>query len=678
MCGIAGLLTAPGSNLSAINAMADVITHRGPDDRGVWQDPTAGVGLGHRRLSIIDLSRSGHQPMCSKDGRYVIVFNGEIYNHRAMRRELADQGMPASAGAAWAGHSDTETFLECIASWGLEAALEKAVGMFAFALWDRSARTLRLVRDRFGEKPLYYGWVASTFVFGSELKAIQALPGFSNRVDRRAVRLLAARGYVPAPLSIFERIYKLEPGCILCATAEAWRSAVEPAEARLNGSAVRISPYWTYRDVVVGGLERPFATAEEAMEALGDVLTQAVSGQAIADVPVGTFLSGGIDSSTVVGLLQRCSTPRVKTFSIGFEEAGYDEARHASAVARYFGTDHHEYYVRISDTRDVIPLLPTMYDEPFADSSQIPTYLVSRFARESVKVALSGDGGDELFGGYNRYLGAARVWGQFSRMPVSMRKAAGGAFAQIPPATWNCVARLFAAGRRPGHFGTKVQKAFRTMANASGLQDVFAMFLDEWAGQPSPVVGGELEGRYGGFDVDVGVPAPDVTRMMYCDAMTYLPDDILCKVDRAAMSVGLETRIPFLDHRVAAVAARVPIEMKLRGGEGKWILKQFLYRLAPRKLFERPKAGFVIPVGEWLRGPLREWGEELLAEERLRSEGYFNPPLVRQRWAEHQAGRRDATQALWPLLMFQAWQEKLPMPSKAAQTRPDGDAETAV
>jgi asparagine synthase (glutamine-hydrolysing) len=659
MCGIVGLLAAPGSGLSAIGAMTDTISHRGPDDRGVWTDAPAGIALGHRRLSIIDLSASGHQPMSSKSGRYIIVFNGEIYNHVALRQELDAQGRgPSASGAAWAGHSDTETLIECIAAWGLEKTLVKAVGMFAFALWDVAERKLFLARDRFGEKPLYYGWSAGALVFASELKAIRALPGFANPIDRRALSQFTARGYIPAPLSIFRDVYKLEPGCILEATDRARRAPVEPAEARSVGGEVHIRPYWTYREVVGRGLGDPFQSVNEAMKALEEALSEAVSSQAVADVPVGTFLSGGIDSSTVVGLLQRCSPGRVKTFSIGFEEAGYDEAKHAKAVARHFGTDHHEQYVRVADTRDVIPLLPSMYDEPFADSSQIPTYLVSKFARQSVKVALSGDGGDELFAGYNRYVGAARLWGHLSKMPRPARKAAGTVFGQVSPAMWNRAAGLFAAGRRPGHFGTKVQKAFRTMGRANGLPDVFATFLDEWAGQPSPVLGAS-ESRYGHFDLDVGPGAPDVVRMMYCDAVSYLPDDILCKVDRASMAVSLETRVPFLDHRVAAVAARVPLEMKLRGGEGKWLLKQFLYKLAPRELFERPKAGFSIPVGEWMRGPLRDWGEDLLAEHRLRNEGYFDVRLVRNRWEEHQSGRRDATQALWPLLMFQAWEESL-------------------
>lgn len=657
MCGIAGFLTAPGSDLAAIGPITRILRHRGPDDEGIWTDPAAGIALGHRRLSIVDLSPSGHQPMCSKDGRYVITFNGEIYNHAGLRRELEGQGLgPAGAGFQWSGHSDTETFIECIAAWGLEAALEKAVGMFAFALWDRAERTLRLVRDRFGEKPLYYGWVSRRLAFASELKAIRALPGFDNPVDRRALRVFAARSYVPSPLSIFERVYKLEPGCILMATEQSWRSPVEPAHARTGHGAVRIRPYWTYREVVAQGLDDPFESHEEATEALGEALTEAVKGQAIADVPVGTFLSGGIDSSTVVALLQRTSPGRVKTFSIGFEEAEYNEANHARAVAKHFGTDHHEHYLQVAGARDVIPLLPQMYDEPFADSSQIPTYLVSRFARESVTVALTGDGSDELFGGYNRHISATEFWNRLARLPRPLRLAAGRALGSVPPRFWNRGAALVSYGRRPGHFGTKVQKAFNTMASASDLPDVYDVFLDEWADQGTPVAGC-VDSTYGALDFDAGGDADNITRIMYCDAVTFLPDDILCKVDRAAMAVSLETRVPFLDHRVAAAAARVPVKMKVRGGEGKWLLRQFLYGLAPRVLFERPKSGFAIPLGLWLRGPLRDWVEDLLGERRLAAEGYFRPQTVRRRWEQHLSGSRDASQALWPLLMFQAWRE---------------------
>jgi asparagine synthase (glutamine-hydrolysing) len=656
MCGIAGLWTRPGRNLDVAGAMADSIAHRGPDDRGVWGDPAAGIAFGHRRLAIMDLSASGHQPMSSKNGRFVISYNGEIYNHAALRCELNDSGGgPRAAGIAWDGHSDTETLLECIVEWGVEATLKKCVGMFALALWDKRDRVLALARDRFGEKPLYYGWSSGAFVFASELKALRVLPWFDNPINREALGLLASRTNVPAPLSIFRDIYKLDPGSILTARDQVYESPLEPADSRAGLGKVRIEPYWNYRQVVAEGLEQPFASEEEALDRLEAVLGEAVASQAVADVPVGTFLSGGIDSSTIAALLQRSSPGKVSTFSIGFEQDEYNEAEYAKAVAKHLGTDHHEHYVTAKETREVIPLLPTIYDEPFADSSQIPTYLVSKMARQHVTVALSGDGGDELFGGYNRYFGAAAMWSRLDRLPGPLRRAAGVSLAAVPPPVWNRLAGLTPLGKRPGHFGTKVQRTFRTMGVARGLPDVFNTYMDEWAGQRSPVLG--FEGSpYGRLDVDVGRDAPDVVRLMYCDATGYLPDDILVKVDRAAMAVSLETRVPFLDHRVAAVAARIPLTMKVRSGSGKWILKELLFqRLAPRELFDRPKAGFCIPVGEWIRGPLREWGESLLSEQRLRSEGYLDAARVRRRWEEHQAGKRDASQTLWPLLMFEAW-----------------------
>ena len=653
MCGIAGLISDKKVDRALIRRMTDPIAHRGPDDEGVWIDEEAGVGLGHRRLSIVDLSPAGHQPMHSNDGRWVLDFNGEIFNHAAMRAEIdEDSRGPKSNGIPWRGHSDTETFIECIAAWGLEAALEKAVGQFAFALWDRKERVLRLVRDRFGEKPLYYGWAGGAFVFASELKAIRALEGFDNEIDRRAVKLLAARTYIPAPLSIYKRIFKLVPGTILTARADAARHPLDdpPAPGSREG-AVSIERYWSYRDVVAAGLADPIEDEEDALAALHEELGTAIRDQSMADVPVGAFLSGGIDSSTVVALYQKYSSRPVRTFSIGFEEAGFNEAEYAKKVAAHFGADHNERYVTVRETQDVIPLLPRMYDEPFADSSQIPTHLVSRFAREQVTVALSGDGGDELFGGYNRYFGTARLWGQFKRLPGPVRRGAGRAFGALPPGLWN---GLTGGGRGP-HFGTKVRKTFRTMARADRLEGVFDSFLDEWAGERSPALNGIGFPRQCAFDMDVGEGAPDATRMMYCDAVSYLPDDILAKVDRASMAVSLETRVPFLDHRVAAVAARIPERMKIKGGSGKEILKTLLYREAPRELFERPKAGFGVPVGEWIKGPLRPWAEELLDPARMKAEGYFDPAIVQRRWQQHLSGRSDSTPALWAILMFQAW-----------------------
>ncbi len=647
MCGIAGAILSGARDPSLVDRMTAPLHHRGPDDGGRWDDPDAGDGpravLGHRRLAIVDLSPLGHQPMASVDSRWVIAFNGEIYNHLAIRKDLDTAGV----APAWRGHSDTETLVAAIATWGLDTTIRRCVGMFAIALWDRRDRVLQLVRDRFGEKPLYYGWVGGDFLFASELKALRVHPGFANAIDRDALAAFAARTYVPAPYSIYRDIYKLEPGCILTVTPGAARTApgAAPVEGRRDG--LTLSRYWSYRDVLTQGAAAPIASEDDAIAALDDALGQAIAGQAIADVPVGAFLSGGIDSSTVVALYQRHSSTPVRTFSIGFEEAGFNEAEYAKEVAQHFGTVHNERYVTVAETRDVIPSLPAMYDEPFADSSQIPTHLVSRFAREQVTVALSGDGGDELFAGYNRHFAAPKLWDRLSILPQPLRAAAGLPLSRLPASLWNAL-----PGNRPPHFGAKIQKALRVAGGARRFDDVYTSFLDEWSFERSPVLGNAATP---GFDLDPFPDAPDAVRMMYCDATTYLPDDILVKVDRAAMAVSLETRVPFLDHRVAAVAARVPLSMKIKNGRGKHVLRELLYRHAPRAMFERPKAGFAIPVGHWLRGPLRPWAEELLAPSRLAAEGYFDVAAVTARWRDHVSGRRDATAALWAVLMFQAW-----------------------
>jgi asparagine synthase (glutamine-hydrolysing) len=647
MCGIAGAFLNGAHDPSIIDRMTGPLRHRGPDDAGRWDDPNAGNGprmvLGHRRLAIIDLSPLGHQPMASVDGRWIIAFNGEIYNHHDIRADLGAAGL----APAWRGYSDTETLVAAIAAWGLEATLIRSVGMFAIALWDRRDRVLHLARDRFGEKPLYYGWVGGDFLFGSELKALRAHPAFANPIDRDALAAFAARTYVPAPRSIYRDVYKLEQGCILTVTpgAACVAPGAPPAEGLHDG--LTLTRYWSYRDVLAQGASNPIDSEADAITALDEALGKAIAGQAMADVPVGAFLSGGIDSSTVVALYQRHSSAPVRTFSIGFEEAGFNEAVYAKEVARHFGTVHNERYVTVAETRDVIPSLPAMYDEPFADSSQIPTHLVSRFAREQVTVAMSGDGGDELFAGYNRHFAAPKMWERLNVLPRSLRAAAGTPLSRLPPRLWNAV-----PGNRPPHFGAKIQKALRVAGGARQFDDVYASFLDEWSFERSPVLGAEAIPR---FDLDPFPGASDAVRMMYCDATTYLPDDILVKVDRAAMAVSLETRVPFLDHRLAAVAARIPLTMKIKDGRGKHVLRELLYRHAPRELFERPKAGFAIPIGQWLRGPLRAWAEDLLAPARIASEGYFDAAAVTARWRDHLSGRRDATAALWAVLMFQAW-----------------------
>ena len=651
MCGIAGLLSASRIDPELLKRMGDVIAHRGPDDDGTWMDEEGGVGFAHRRLSIVDLSPSGHQPMLSTDGRFVLNYNGEIYNHGELRRELEARGQVPDGG--WRGHSDTETLVQAIAAWGLETAVGKAVGMFAFALWDRQQRVLSLVRDRFGEKPLYYGWAGKDFLFGSELKSLRLHPAFNHDIDRDALGLYAARTYVPAPRSIYRRIFKLEPGSILALTRDA---AVQPSDAPLP-----VTRYWSYRDVVRRGLADPIGNEHEALEALDGALGSAVTGQSVADVPVGAFLSGGIDSSAVCALYQRHSSNKIRTFSIAFEEAGFNEADYARQVAEHLGTVHSEHLVTVREARDVIPLLPSIYDEPFADSSQIPTFLVSRFAREQVKVALTGDGGDELFAGYNRHFQAPRLWQRLSMIPRPLRAAAGASLGRVPQRIWQQAAGMLPPRHR--HLGGKANKALRLASSAQSFDDVYAAFLDEWSGEPSPVSG--FSDGCNRVDLDLGEGAPDALRIMYCDAVSYLPDDILCKVDRASMAVSLETRVPYLDHRVAEVAAHIPLGLKVRGPTGKYILRQLLYGHVPEHLFDRPKAGFAIPVGEWIRGPLRAWAEELLDPARMASDGWFDAAIVRRRWADHLSRRRDSTQALWAVLMFQAWRaeqrQKVPL-----------------
>ena len=641
MCGIAGLVSRRRIDSDLLQRMGDVIAHRGPDDHGIWMDTEAGVGFAHRRLSIVDLSPQGHQPMHSTDGRLVLNFNGEIYNHGAIRAELEEKGQAPEGG--WRGHSDTETLVEAIATWGLEAAVRKAVGMFAFAVWDRRERVLSLVRDRFGEKPLYYGWAGADFLFGSELKSLRLHPAFDHAIDRQALGLYATRAYVPAPRSIYRRMFKLEPASILSLPLDAAR---RPSTEPLPGTR-----YWSYRDVIRCGLAEPIASESEALDVLDAALSDAVTGQSMADVPVGAFLSGGIDSSAVCALYQRHSPNKIRTFSIGFEEAGFNEAGHARAVASHLGTIHSEHRVTVSEARDVIPLLPSIYDEPFADSSQIPTFLVSRFARKEVKVALTGDGGDELFGGYNRHFQAPGLWRRIRMVPQPLRRVARASLGKVPHRLWQRAARLLP--ERHQGLVNRADQALRLAGSARHFDDVYAGLIDQWDGGPSPVTG--FEQRRGMHDLDVGEAAPEALRMMYCDAVSYLPDDILCKVDRASMAVSLETRVPFLDHRVAEAAARIPLDLKVRGGGGKHILRQLLYRHVPARLFDRPKAGFAIPVGEWVRGPLRGWAEDLLDPARLRADGWFNTEVVRRRWDDHLAGRRDSTQAIWSILMFQAW-----------------------
>lgn len=642
MCGIAGIIAASPVESSLVNAMTDCIAHRGPDDHGFWRSDAGDVVLGQRRLAIIDLSPAGHQPMPSADGRIVLVLNGEIYNHLDIRAELEGAGLAPT----WRGTSDTETLVEAIAAWDVERAIGRCVGMFALAAWDQRARTLTLARDRMGEKPLYYGRMRDKIVFASELKAIETLPGFDAQIDRVALADMLARGYVPAPRSIYRGFRKLPPAHLLI---------IRPEDAKSGADLPQPVSYWSYRQIVAAGLADPIIDASDARAGLRAALERAVAEQAIADVPIGAFLSGGIDSSTIVALLQKVTSHPVETFSIGFAEAGFDEAGYARAVAAHLHTNHHEHYVGVDDTIGVIPKLPAMYDEPFADSSQIPTYLVSHFARQHVTVALTGDGGDELFGGYNRYVQLARAWATMQRLPKPMRVAAGTALGGVSPAVWNRLARLIGGHDRPEAFGAKVKRSLQRMRLATDMPTLARTFLDEWALVGTPVRGVEADELAREFPVDLDPAWPDTIGLMAGDVQNYLPDDILCKVDRASMAVSLEGRAPFLDHRVVEFAARIPLDLKIRGGTGKSILRDVLFEEAPRALFERPKAGFGIPVGQWIRGPLRDWAEALLDPAALADDGLLDPAPIRARWQRHLDGTDDATQSLWSVLMFQAW-----------------------
>ena len=647
MCGIAGIIGPSSRDTALLRRMGISIAHRGPDDHGIWADSENPVAFVHRRLAIVDLSTAGHQPMVSADGRFTLCYNGEIYNHGAVRAELDRSGQ-----IEWRGHSDTETLVEAIARWGIEETLDKLVGMFAFALWDARERTVRLVRDRFGEKPLYYGWVGTDFVFASELKAVRVHAGFDNSLNRPAIHALCARGYIPAPMSIHEGIFKLPPGHVLTATRHANEHPCRAAPtATAPGSGVMVERYWSYRDQIVEGLRDPIEDEAEALEGLEAVLRQSIGGQSVADVSVGSFLSGGIDSSTVTALYQAIAPGRVRSFTLGFAEAGFDEADFARRVAAHLGTEHTEHYVDADEALAVIPDLPTIYDEPFADSSQIPTFLVSKLARQHVKVALSGDGGDELFGGYNRYLTVARLWRHARRLPAPVRTAVGSVAATIPSTAWQGLIDLASRSERAPHLGSRVQGMFASLAGARDLDGLMAGFLDQWSGIGNPVANCDSS-----FGADPLPPHVSVEQqLMATDALSYLPDDILCKVDRAAMAVSLETRVPFLDHRVSAFAARLPLAMKIRGGEGKSILRKLVARHLPSELFDRPKAGFAIPVGQWLRGPLKPWAEDLISPDSLRRSGHFDEKRVARAWALHQSGRRDLTPALWSVLMFQGW-----------------------
>jgi len=640
MCGVAGVWDRrrlrPAEALRAtVSAMTHAMAHRGPDGHGIWTKPELGLGLGHRRLSIVDLSPAGAQPMISSCGRFVISYNGEIYNATELRLELE------RAGRRFRGHSDTEVIIEGAAVWGIESTIRRLIGMFAIALWDQRDQVLYLIRDRLGIKPVYWAEFNGCFIFGSELKALRASSGWSPELDQDALAAYLRFGYVPAPFTIYRGVQKLEPGTILTLSGE---------------RPVAITSYWSLEEIAREGQRARFSGDEQdGLEALEALLRDAVKRRMVADVPLGAFLSGGIDSSTVAALMQAQSPRPVRTFSIGFSEAGYDETKHAGAVARHLGTEHTELYVSPRHALEVIPSLPEIYDEPFADSSQIPTYLLSKLTREHVTVALSGDGGDELFAGYTRYLRGDGLWRTIKASPYPLRLLAAGGIRALPAAAWSAIGYLLPGRVRPNQFGDKMHKLAGLLAGEPQASAFYREVVSLWVNPRTLLrTGNERAGLLEDPRLQTIVPN-FVERMQYLDTLTYLPDDILTKVDRASMAVSLEARVPLLDHRLVAFSWSLPPELKLGNGAGKRLLRRVLDRYVPRQLIDRPKMGFSVPIQAWLRTDLRDWAEDLLSERRLEQEGIFEHKAICRRWREHLQGRGNWQSGLWAVLMFQAW-----------------------
>lgn len=653
MCGIVGFLGGDSltnkTRAEVLERMSTKLTTRGPDSSGDWLDPDQKISLAHRRLAIMDLSVAGHQPMFSPSERYVISYNGEIYNNRDIKFELENLG----EAPRWRGSSDTEILLAAFEAWGITETIKRIKGMFAIAVWDTVLRRLTLVRDRLGEKPLYYGWQGSglnkSFLFGSELKALKEHPQFNGKIDRRSLALYMRYCYVPAPYSIFEGINKLEPGTILTVA--------------LTDNELSIERYWDTLKVVKDGRKTPFEkTSTQIADDLESLLRKTIDQQMIADVPLGAFLSGGVDSSLIASLMQEQHSHPVKTFTIGFNEAGYNEAEFAGAVARHLGTDHTELYVSSQDALNVIPKLPSLYCEPFADPSQIPTFLVSKLAQQHVTVCLSGDGGDELFCGYNRYIYTEKVWRSLSLLPAAVRKVIGDSVTGISASRWKnlfSVLNQITPEKFNGiSFGDKLQKAAGVISSEDSTE-LYKRLVSNWQDPSTVVIGGNEYEDVFSENIKILDGLSDIERMMGSDLVSYLPDDILVKIDRAAMGVSLETRVPFLDHNIVEFSSKIPTSISLKNGNSKSVLREILYRHVPKDLIERPKMGFGIPVADWLIGPLRDWAEQLLDETLLRKQGYFRPEIVRSMWAEHTLGIRNWQLQLWAILMFQSWLEEI-------------------
>jgi asparagine synthase (glutamine-hydrolysing) len=648
VCGIAGILD-PAASTSAdrlgamASTMASSVEHRGPDDAGLWVDAEAGVAFGHRRLAVIDTGIGGAQPMISPGGRWVLSYNGEIYNHQVVRHRLEQ------AGSRFRGHSDTEVLAAAVERWGIDRAIEACEGMFAVALWDRRDRELHLIRDRFGEKPLYYGWVEDVIAFGSELKALCALPWFKAELNRRAVASFLRHNCVPAPETIWRGVYKLLPGHLITLQA--------PSRYLLPEQRC----YWSAADVVAQARgDRLTGSDSEVTDQLEKALSEAVATRMVADVPVGAFLSGGIDSSTVVALMQQRASKPVRTFTVGFADRAFDESSEAAAVAAHLGTDHTAVHVGDAEAIEVIPRISDIWDEPFADVSQIPTYLVSRVARQDVTVSLSGDGGDELFAGYNRHAWLDRVWRSANVVPAEARRAVGSALNRIPPAfieQASNATRVFPRGLQVRNPSTKVAKLARVLA-ASDPEDAYRNLITHWDDSNTMVLGNDHADTAAPDRRSPVVDGGITEQMLWSDLVSYLPDDILTKLDRAAMAVSLETRAPFLDRQILDLAWRLPLDAKLRGGRTKWVLRQVLERHVPSTLVERPKMGFGLPIGSWLRDGLAPWAEDLLDERRLRRQGLLDPVSIRRAWNLHRSGRRDLGYELWDVLVLQSWMDR--------------------
>ena len=646
MCGIAGLLASSHRVIPLqprVKSMADSLRHRGPDWGDEWVDTSAGIAFAHRRLSIVDLTASGNQPMQSQNSRFVLVYNGEIYNHLNLREKLSNEGVHVS----WRGHSDTETLVECLSLWGVEKTLQSAVGMFAFGLWDKQERSLALARDRMGEKPLYCGFNSGIFAFGSELKSLTSVPEFALTINDSAVGKFLQIGYIPDPDTIYTGIYKVPAGTWIEIRDEDVTSCSLP----------KPKPYWSLQEVAESGQRDPLEEKDSAavVDQLETLLTSAVSAQLMGDVPVGAFLSGGIDSSTVAAVMQKLSTQAIKTFSIGFEDQNYDEMPYAAAIAQHLGTDHHELRVSTADVTNTVPQLSTVYDEPFADSSQIPTLLVSQLAKRHVSVSLSGDAGDELFAGYNRYTLAGRNWGRIEKVPLAAREILSGAATRFSPSQWNA-ALLPAMRLLPQRFrvslpGEKIHK----IAGVLGSRDSQELYSGMITQLDRRVIKSSVEDARVMTMEAWPIKSDLIHQMMFVDATTYLPGDILAKVDRATMAHSLESRMPFLDHRVVEFAWKLPLSMKIRHGQSKWVLRELLRRYVPDSFFERPKMGFGGPLGDWLRGPLNSWADDLLSPERIKNSGYLHEDLVAKMWKEHQSRTHNWEHGLWNIVMLESW-----------------------